>query len=202
LLGVCCYSCWPVFLFTAHVGGGSSPLSCGVFLPLTLSQTFLLLVAGHVPQSRWSPSGQAGLFIYSPGKDSPPHTSGLRVPHPLCHVSLLFLLLITQFLFFHQVGGRSVQGLYADLVQGCLWKYHAPFSSPCPHLPKPSGRGLLVAWGPSWFLHLTWSGDALHRLEVWRGQSFASSQWPCLPGVPPAFFQDFTVEGMLSASSL
>jgi hypothetical protein len=35
-----------------------------------------------------------GLFIYSSGRDSPP-SSGLRVPHPLCYVSLLFLLLIT-----------------------------------------------------------------------------------------------------------
>jgi hypothetical protein len=36
-------------LFTAHMGGGSSPLSCGVFLPLPLSQAFLLLVAGCTP---------------------------------------------------------------------------------------------------------------------------------------------------------
>jgi hypothetical protein len=31
------------------------------------------------------------------------------------------------------------------------------------------------AWVPSWFLCLMWSGDSLHQLEVWRGQSFASS---------------------------
>jgi hypothetical protein len=37
---------------------------------------------------------------------------------------------------------------------------------------------------------------------VWRGQSFASSWWPCLQGVSPASFQDFIVGGMLSASSL
>jgi hypothetical protein len=37
---------------------------------------------------------------------------------------------------------------------------------------------------------------------VWRGQSFASSQWPCLSGVSSALLQDFTVGGMLSASSL
>jgi hypothetical protein len=34
----------------------------------------------------------------------------LRVPHPLCYVSLLFLLFITQFLFFSLGGGQSVQG--------------------------------------------------------------------------------------------
>jgi hypothetical protein len=44
------------------------------------------------------------------------------------------------------------------------------------HLPKPSGRcRLAVAREPSWFLHLMWSGDAMHRLEVCKSQSFASS---------------------------
>jgi hypothetical protein len=37
---------------------------------------------------------------------------------------------------------------------------------------------------------------------VWRGQSFASCWWPCLQGVSPASLQDFTLGGMLSASSL
>jgi hypothetical protein len=27
------------------------------------------------------------------------------------------------------------------------------------------------------FLHLTWRGDAMCELEVWRSQSFASSGW-------------------------
>jgi hypothetical protein len=31
------------------VGGGFSPLSCGVFLPPPVSQAFLLLVAGRMP---------------------------------------------------------------------------------------------------------------------------------------------------------
>jgi hypothetical protein len=62
----------PACLFTVHVGGGSSILSCGVFLPPPLSQAFLLLVAGCAPGSRRSFSGPPGLFIYSPGKDSLP----------------------------------------------------------------------------------------------------------------------------------
>jgi hypothetical protein len=49
LLGVCCCSCWPACLFTAHVRGVFSPLSCGVFLPLPLSQAFPLLVAACAP---------------------------------------------------------------------------------------------------------------------------------------------------------
>jgi hypothetical protein len=47
------------------------------------------------------------LFIYSSEKDSPPppeHSSVLSEPNPLCNVSLLFLLLITQFLCFPHVG--------------------------------------------------------------------------------------------------
>jgi hypothetical protein len=46
----------------------------------------------------------SGLFIYSSGRDSPHPPSVLRAPHPLCFVSLFFLLLITQFLFFPRVG--------------------------------------------------------------------------------------------------
>jgi hypothetical protein len=75
-------------------------------------------------------------------------------------------------------------------------------SSPCLRLPKPSGCGHLAARGPSLFLHLTWSGDSLHWLEVWRGQSFASSRWFCLQSVSPTSLQDFTIGGSLSASSL
>jgi hypothetical protein len=49
ITGGCCCSCQPPCLFTAHMGSGSSPLSCGVFLPLPLSQAFPLLVAGRMP---------------------------------------------------------------------------------------------------------------------------------------------------------
>jgi hypothetical protein len=49
------------------------------------------------------------LFIYSSRRDSRPPPSALRVPHPLCYVSFLLLLLITQFLLFSLGGGRSVQ---------------------------------------------------------------------------------------------
>jgi hypothetical protein len=59
-----------------------------------------------------SPSlARPGLFIYSSGRDSPPPPSVLRSPHPLCNVSLLFLLLITQFLFFPRVGVGLSRGL-------------------------------------------------------------------------------------------
>jgi hypothetical protein len=55
-------------------------------------------------------SGQAQLVYlqFCEGIPSPPPV--LRAPHPLCYMSLLFLLLITQFLFFSLGGGQSVQG--------------------------------------------------------------------------------------------
>jgi hypothetical protein len=52
---------------------------------------------------------QPSLFIYKSGRDSPPPASALRELHPLCYVSLLLLILITQFLFFSLGGHRSVQ---------------------------------------------------------------------------------------------
>jgi hypothetical protein len=105
-----------------------------------------------------------------------PHSLVLRVLHPLCYVSFLLLLLIIP--FFFSPGWESVcPGGYADLAQGCLWEYCVLLSSPCPHLPKWSGCWRLAAREPSWFLHLMWSGDVMHRLGVWRSQSFPSSQW-------------------------
>jgi hypothetical protein len=111
IAGWCCCSCQQQCLFTADMGGGSSPLSCGVFLPLPLSQAFSFLVAGHVPPLPPGPfqPGPACLFTVL-GRILLPHSLELRMPHPLCNMSLLFLLLITQFLFFPQLGGRSVQG--------------------------------------------------------------------------------------------
>jgi hypothetical protein len=93
----------PACLFIVHVGGGSSPLSCGVFLPLTLLQAFLLLVAMCVQPLLPSPAGLWGT--------SPHSFFSTQEPHPLCYVSLLFLLLILQFLFFPWVGVCLSRGL-------------------------------------------------------------------------------------------
>jgi hypothetical protein len=98
-----------------------------------------------------------------------PCFSGLGVPCSLCYVSFLLLLFITQFFFsFYLWWGLVCPGGCADLAQDYLWEYRMPLSSPCgPCLPKPSGHcHLVAAWEPSWFLHLTWSEDAMHRLEV------------------------------------
>jgi hypothetical protein len=143
------------------------------------------------------------LFIYSSGRIPLPQLR--RSGRPTLFATCLYCsyCLLLSFSFFPGWGSVCPGG-YADLAQGCLWEYRVTLSSPCgPRLPKPSGRWCLaVAWGPSWFLHLTWSGNALHSLEVWRSQSFASSRWFFLQGVSPASLQDFTLGGMLSASSL
>jgi hypothetical protein len=51
-----------------------------------------------------------------------PQSLALRAPHPLSRVSLLFLLLISQFLFFPWVVVSLSVG-YAALAQACLWEY-------------------------------------------------------------------------------
>jgi hypothetical protein len=177
------------------------------------------------------PLSQACVFIYSShGKwaflpllwSFPPTATFTSFPAPACcegfplpplrhsgcptlFAMCLFYCYCLLFRFSFFPGWEFVcPGGYADLAQGCLWEYRVPLSLPCgPRLPKPSGcRCLAVARGLSWFLHLTWSGDAVRRLKVWRSQSFASSWCFFLQGVSPASLQDFTLGGMLSFSSL
>jgi hypothetical protein len=120
ITGQCCCSCQPPCLFTAHMGSGCSLLSCGVFLPRhshQLSRSWLLGVRPALPSG--SPACLACLFTV-PGRIPFPQSSVLSVPHPLSCMSYLFLLLISQFLFFPG-GGQSVQGamlLWPRLVCG------------------------------------------------------------------------------------
>jgi hypothetical protein len=94
------------------------------------------------------------LFIYSSGKDSPPPIwrSGRPTLFAMCLYCSYCLLL--SFSFFPW-WGSVCPGCYADVAQGCLWEYRVLLSSPCLHLPKQCGHGLLVARGPSYFLCLT-----------------------------------------------
>jgi hypothetical protein len=100
--------------------------------------------------------GPACLFTVPGGIPLPPSLA-LRALHPLFYVSLLFLLLITQFLYFPWVGGWYVQGAMLIWPRVVCGSTAVPLSSPCsPCLPKLSGCWCLVAvWGPSWFLHST-----------------------------------------------
>jgi hypothetical protein len=167
LLGMCCCSWRLPCLFIAPVRGGSSPLFCAVFLPLPLSQAFWLLVAGRMPLLLPS-LDRPSLFIYSSRRDSPHPLFVAQGTPPTLLCMFIFLIAYYSVSLFFPGWGLICPGGYADLAQGCLWKYCIPLSSPCPCLPKPSEHGHLVARGHSWFLHLMWSGDSLRRLEMWR----------------------------------
>jgi hypothetical protein len=138
LLGLCCCSCLlqPACLFTAHIGSGSSPLSCGVFLPPPLLLAFPLLVAGPVLPLLLSP---ASLFVRVF-----PSPTFWRSGHPALFAMCLFgcYCLLFRFSFFPGCGSVCPGG-YADLAQGCLWEYRVLLSSHCvPGLLKPSGGGV------------------------------------------------------------
>jgi hypothetical protein len=141
-------------LFTAHVGGGSSPLSCGVFLPLPLYKLSCSWLLGVHPCSPWSLPGQAQLVYlqFWKGFPSPPlWCSVCPTLFAMCLYCSYCLLL--SFSFFSG-WGLVCPGGYAVLAQGCLWEYCVPPSSPCPRLPKPSGCGCLPAPGgpPGFFI--------------------------------------------------
>jgi hypothetical protein len=158
-----------VFIYSSH-GKWASPPLLWSFPPTT---TFTSFPAPDCWVCVATPAFSSWLVV----RDFHSPTLVFGMPHPLCYVSFLLLLLIIQFFSFSL--GRGGPGGYADLAQGCLWEYSMPLSSPCGLcLPKLSGCWhLAAAWEPSWFLCLPWSGDVMHRLGVWRGQSFASSQW-------------------------
>jgi hypothetical protein len=134
-------------------------------------------VAGRRPPL---PPSLAGLFIYNSVRDCPSTPSVLRVPCSLCQVSFFFVVVVySVFVLSFFPGWRSVcPGVYADLVQGCLWECCLLLSLPGGlHLPKQSGSWCLSVQETSWFLHLMWSGDAMCGLGVWSSQSFAYSPW-------------------------
>jgi hypothetical protein len=111
-----------VFIYSSH--------GKWVFPPLLWSFPPTSAVTSFPAPGCWAlqPSpARPGLFIYSSGKDSPPPALALMAPHPLCYVSLWFLLLITQFLFFPQVGVGLSRGLCRS-DPGMSWKYRAPLT--------------------------------------------------------------------------
>jgi hypothetical protein len=75
-----------------------------------LSCSWLLGVRPAPTPARASPARPACLFTV-PGRIPFPQSSALSAPHPLSCVSYLFLLLITQFLFFPWVEVSLSRGL-------------------------------------------------------------------------------------------
>jgi hypothetical protein len=69
------------------VGGGSSPLSCAVFLPPPLSQAFLLLITGRCCCSCQPPC----LFTVHVGSGSSLFSCGVFLPPPLSQASPLLV---------------------------------------------------------------------------------------------------------------
>jgi hypothetical protein len=108
----------PACLFAAHVGSGSSLLSCGVFLPPPLFKLSCSWLLGGCHHSclLW-PS-----YLFTvPWGIAPPPFFGAQGALSLCYLSFLLLLLIIQFFFSFFPGWWSVYPLgYADLLQGCL----------------------------------------------------------------------------------
>jgi hypothetical protein len=81
-----------------------------------------------------------------PGRIPFPQSLALTVSHTLSRVSLLFLFVITQFLFSPQVEiGLSRELCCSGPGLSVCGNTTVLLSSPCPCLPKPSGRGQLVA---------------------------------------------------------
>jgi hypothetical protein len=153
-------------------------LSCEDFLPLSLTNFPAPGFWAPAPTPALSSLTRTSLFIYSSRKDSPPPLFGAQGTQPSLLCLYCFYCLLLSFSLFPR-WGLVCPGGYADLAQGCLWKYHMLLSSPCGlRLPKCFGHWHVAAVRePSWFLCLMWSGDAMRGVGVWKGQSFTSSQW-------------------------
>jgi hypothetical protein len=185
--------------FTWEVGLPSSPVEfSSLHHSHQLSRSWLLGACPAPAPARASPAHLACLFKV-PGRIPFPQSLALSAPYPISCVSLLLLLLITQFLFFPRGEVSLSRGLCCSgpgLSVGVPRYHEAHLVCVFPSRLGASDRG------PSLFLSLMWSGDSLPWLEVWRGQSFVFSQWLCLLSVSLASLQDFTIEVSLSASSL
>jgi hypothetical protein len=155
ITGWCCCSCQPPCLFTVHVGSGSSLLSCGVFLLChshKLSHSWLL---GACPHSHQSLSCLPGSFIYSSGKDSLTPIFGAQCAPPSFPRVFIVLIAYESVSLFSPGGGQSVQEAMLLWPRVVCGSNAVPHNSPCPRLPKLSGRRRLAAPGPSLFLRLT-----------------------------------------------
>jgi hypothetical protein len=115
------------------------------FAPLLLSfaptTTFTSFHAPGCWVSAAAPAfcGRLAYLQFHEGFPLPP--SELKVPHPLCYVCFLLLLLIIP--FFSPAWGSVCPGDYVDLTQGCLWEYTVCLGHFVVHV-FPSGLGACV----------------------------------------------------------
>jgi hypothetical protein len=100
-----------VFICSSH-GKWVFPTLLWSFLPTAAFTSFPTPGCwAHASAPAGASPARPGLFTYSSRKESSPLSSAFRAPHPLCNVSLLFLLLITQFLFLPWVEVGLSRGL-------------------------------------------------------------------------------------------
>jgi hypothetical protein len=142
-----------------------SPVSSGAFLTtatITSFPTPTLLDGGHH-------SCILGQLVYLQFCEGLPfHPSALRVPCPLCYLSFFCCCLLFSLVFslFSLGWGQSSQGamlmwprVFCGSTACCLVLLVVCFSQASRSWP-------LAVREPSWFLRLTWSGDAMHGLGV------------------------------------
>jgi hypothetical protein len=101
-----------------------------------------------------SPAHPACLFTV-PGRFPFPQSLALRAPHPLSCVSYLFLLLITQFLFFPWVDVSLSRGLCCSGPGLSVGEPRYCEAHLVHVFPSRLGAGNWRPGGPSWFLRLT-----------------------------------------------
>jgi hypothetical protein len=185
----------PVCLFTVHVGSGSSPLSCGVFLPPPLLQAFPLLIAGRV--LLLLPAGSRGRWVFPPLLWSfPPSATLTSFPAPGCWVCTPAPALSGQ-----------AQLVYSQFLEG--FPYPPLQCLGCPTLFATClycSYCLLLSFSffPGWRSVCPWGYAALAQSCLWEYRStakltlFVSSQavWAgCLAARGPSWFLRLTWSG-------
>jgi hypothetical protein len=121
ITGRCCCSCQLPFVYSSSGKWVFHPLLWS-FPPSATLTSFpapgCWACATPTP-TRGSPAHLACLFTVL-GRIPFPQSLAFSVPHPLSCVSYLFLLLITQFLFFFPEWRSVCPGGYAALAHACL----------------------------------------------------------------------------------
>jgi hypothetical protein len=176
-------------LFTVHVGGGSSSLSCEVFLPLPLSQAFLLLITGRCCCSCRPPC----LFTVHVGSGSSLLSCGVFLPLPLSQASPLLVAGRTPCSY------QSLSGLPGLFI-------YSPGKDSLPPIfsaqgAPPSFQRVLIVliayysvslFFPGWRSVCPWGYAALAQAGLWENCRTTkltwspSSQWVLATGGPGA----------------
>jgi hypothetical protein len=174
----------PACLFTAPVGSGSSPLSCGVFLPPLLLQTFLLLLTGWCCCSCQQPC----LFTVHVGSGSSPLSCGVFLPLPLSQAfPLLPEALLPAWLVYlqFQEGFTSPNlwhSVHPTLFPMCLYCSYCLLVSLFSRVEVSLSRGLCCSGpGLSVGVLLYWEPHLVHVFPSHLG----TGDWQ--PGGPPCF---------------